>query len=551
MNDKGGTGLIAVILAVVLVPFMLILLLMVGIQDEEDQQAATNCLGPTSTVQGGDRLAPLGSFIKPVDPSTVTLTSGFGARWGEEHKGIDLAGDIGTPIYAAADGTVRNAGEASGFGQWVVLDHVRDGQLVATVYGHIDTYSVEVGQQVRAGQQIATIGNRGQSTGPHLHWEVWPGGWGTTAVDPEPYYDSAPAPGAPAAGDPTAVPNPPSETLTADLSKPLPASAGSETNMQVDTKKLIRALHAKFGDRISTLGGWRADGGGFGDHPEGRAIDAMIPDYRSGAGVQLGNEILDYVMANAEFFNVEYAIWRQTYYPAGGGTPNLMEDRGSENENHYNHVHITVNGQGFNEAGFAWGSAPGGGGGSASATAADCVISGEGLGDSLAPGSVPPEFAPWLERAGRICPQIKPSLLAAQIEAEGNFQQHGYNSAGASGYTQFIDSTWNVYGYAVDDEGRKTGPPGSGDRNKVSDAVMAQGNYMCTIANKIDGWITEGKVSAPNGRTELYLAGYNAGEYAVLESGGFPTGATDYVVQTRPYADKIIANEAKYRSINQ
>ncbi|NKU16074.1 peptidoglycan DD-metalloendopeptidase family protein [Rhodococcus hoagii] len=132
MNDKGGTGLIAVILAVVLVPFMLILLLMVGIQDEEDQQAATNCLGPASTGQGGDRLAPLGSFIKPVDPSTVTLTSGFGARWGEEHKGIDLAGDIGTPIYAAADGTVRNAGEASGFGQWVVLDHVRDGQLVAT-----------------------------------------------------------------------------------------------------------------------------------------------------------------------------------------------------------------------------------------------------------------------------------------------------------------------------------------------------------------------------------------------------------------------------------
>ncbi len=261
MNDKGGTGLIAVILAVVLVPFMLILLLMVGIQDEEDQQAATNCLGPASTGQGGDRLAPLGSFIKPVDPSTVTLTSGFGARWGEEHKGIDLAGDIGTPIYAAADGTVRNAGEASGFGQWVVLDHVRDGQLVATVYGHIDTYSVEVGQQVRAGQQIATIGNRGQSTGPHLHWEVWPGGWGTTAVDPQPYYDSAPAPGAPTTGGPTAVPTPPAETLTADLSKPLPASAGSEQNMQVDTKKLIRALHAKFGDRISTLGGWRADGG--------------------------------------------------------------------------------------------------------------------------------------------------------------------------------------------------------------------------------------------------------------------------------------------------
>ncbi|MEE2034003.1 peptidase M23, partial [Rhodococcus sp. CC-R104] len=77
------------------------------------------------------------------------------------------------------------------------------------------------------------------------------------------------------------------------------------------------------------------------------------------------------------------------------------------------------------------------------------------------------------------------------------------------------------------------------------------GHYMCTIASTIDGAIADGTVSAPNGRTELYLAGYNAGEGAVLASGGFPTGATDYVVQTRPYADKIIADEAKYRAINQ
>ncbi|NKZ93819.1 peptidoglycan DD-metalloendopeptidase family protein [Rhodococcus hoagii] len=180
-----------------LVPFMLICC-SGGDPGRRGPEAATNCLGPAST-GGGDRLAPLGSFIKPVDPSTVTLTSGFGARWGEEHKGIDLAGDIGTPIYAAADGTVRNAGEASGFGQWVVLD-TSGGQLVATVYGqhrHLQRRGRTAGPGASAD---ATIGNRGQSTGPHLHWEVWPGGWGTTAVDPQPYYDSAPAPGAPTTG---------------------------------------------------------------------------------------------------------------------------------------------------------------------------------------------------------------------------------------------------------------------------------------------------------------------------------------------------------------
>lgn len=543
MNDKGGTGLIAIILALVLGPFLLILLLMVGIQDEEDRQQGTSCLGPNSSSQGGDRLAPLGSFIKPVDPAAVTLTSGFGDRGGEQHQGIDLAGNVGTPIYASADGVVSNAGPASGFGQWVVLDHVQGGQLVSTVYGHIESYSVEVGQQVRAGQQIATVGNRGVSTGPHLHWEVWQGGWGTTAVDPLPYYESAPAPGAPAAARPERAEM--TGPSGADLSQPLPVSAGSETNMQSDTKRLIRALHLKFGDRLATLGGWRADGGYATDHPEGRAIDAMIPNYASGEGVALGDEIVDYVMANAEFFNVEYLIWRQTYYPVGG-TPNQMEDRFSDTQNHYDHVHITVNGDGYNDVSFDWGSMPGGSG-NATSTAADCVISGEGLGDSLAEGTVPPEFAPWIEKAGAICPQIKPSLLASQLSAENGFKYGAsapVSRTGAGGPAQFMPGTWAAYGKDYDGDGQV-------DINSIGDAVMSQGHYMCAIAASVDGWIGEGKVSAPNGRPELYIAGYNAGEGAVLASGGFPTGSPDYVTQTRPYVDKILANESSYRAINQ
>lgn len=553
MKSKNGLilGLVALVVGV---PMSIVILLTMLFQDEEDQKSSTNCLGGSSAVApgAGDLIAPPGSFIKPVDPSAVTLTSPFGMRDGSSHQGIDLAGPIGTPIYAAADGVVSRAGEASGFGQWVVLDHVINGQLLSTVYGHIDTYVVEAGQQVRAGQQIATIGNRGQSSGPHLHWETWPGGrFGGSAVDPQAQYDASPAPGeskdspAPSAPAPATPGTPPA----ADLAQALPASAGSEQNMQVNTKKLIRALHLQFGDRLDSLGGWRADGGGFTDHPSGQAVDVMIPDYSSGSGVALGDEVLNYVMGNAAFFNVDYAIWRQTYYPAGG-TPNGMEDRGSDNENHFNHVHVTVNGGGFDEGSMAWGSLPGGRG-LATNMSKGCNISGSGLGDSLAPGSVPPEFAPWLERAGAICPQIKPSLLAAQVSQEGSFKQHGYNSAGASGYTQFIDSTWATYGYPVDEQGKKIGPAGTGDRNKISDAVMAQGDYMCTIAQTIDAAIADGSVKAPNGPTELYLAGYNAGEGSVLREGGFPTSHNDYIVQTRPYADKIIAGEAKYRAINR
>jgi murein DD-endopeptidase MepM/ murein hydrolase activator NlpD len=107
-------------------------------------------------------------------PSTGVFTSGYGGRWGEMHYGIDLAGPIGTPIFAAADGRVIEAGPASGFGLWVKIEHA-DGTV--TVYGHMNSFSVHAGQRVTAGEQIAEVGNRGFSTGPHLHFEVWnPGG---------------------------------------------------------------------------------------------------------------------------------------------------------------------------------------------------------------------------------------------------------------------------------------------------------------------------------------------------------------------------------------
>lgn len=114
-----------------------------------------------------------------VTPAVGRFTSGYGPRWGRIHNGIDIANTIGTPIYAVMDGTVINAGPAQGFGNWVVIKHA-GGEV--SVYGHMRDYNVSVGQQVRAGQQIAKIGNEGQSTGPHLHFEIKPDG--VTPTDP-------------------------------------------------------------------------------------------------------------------------------------------------------------------------------------------------------------------------------------------------------------------------------------------------------------------------------------------------------------------------------
>jgi murein DD-endopeptidase MepM/ murein hydrolase activator NlpD len=117
-----------------------------------------------------------------VMPTRGIFTSGFGYRWGVLHAGIDLANSIGTPIVAVSDGVVIDAGPTAGYGMWVKLRHA-DGTV--TLYGHVNTTTVSVGQRVMAGDQIATIGNRGDSTGPHLHFEVLLNG--TQRVDPVPW----------------------------------------------------------------------------------------------------------------------------------------------------------------------------------------------------------------------------------------------------------------------------------------------------------------------------------------------------------------------------
>jgi murein DD-endopeptidase MepM/ murein hydrolase activator NlpD len=120
--------------------------------------------------------------VLPVDGAR--FTSGYGSRWGTLHAGIDLAAPIGTPEYAAMDGVVLEAGPASGFGLAVYIQH-KNGDV--TVYGHMEKILVTAGQVVKAGDTISLLGNNGQSTGPHLHFEVHQGGINGTKIDPVPW----------------------------------------------------------------------------------------------------------------------------------------------------------------------------------------------------------------------------------------------------------------------------------------------------------------------------------------------------------------------------
>ncbi|HEY0507779.1 MAG TPA: M23 family metallopeptidase [Blastococcus sp.] len=120
--------------------------------------------------------------VHPVEGARLTST--YGARWGTLHAGIDLAAPMRTPEKAVMDGIVLEAGPASGFGLAVYIQH-ENGDV--TVYGHMDSILVQAGQVVRAGDTIALLGNRGQSTGPHLHFEVHIGGLNGQKVDPLPW----------------------------------------------------------------------------------------------------------------------------------------------------------------------------------------------------------------------------------------------------------------------------------------------------------------------------------------------------------------------------
>ena len=107
--------------------------------------------------------------VRFIWPTTGENSSLYGHRWGRLHAGIDIANDIGTSVAAARAGRVVFAGWQSGYGYMVIIDH---GGHWSTLYGHLDDYTVTVGQHVPTGYQIGYMGETGNSTGPHLHFEM-------------------------------------------------------------------------------------------------------------------------------------------------------------------------------------------------------------------------------------------------------------------------------------------------------------------------------------------------------------------------------------------
>ena len=134
---------------------------------------------------------------------------------------------------------------------------------------------------------------------------------------------------------------PPADARVFDF--PLPKGITPEGGLQVHTIWVARAIATMFPE-ITTIGGYRQDA--LKGHPNGLAIDVMIPNHNSEAGIALGNQIAGYALANAERMGVIHVIWRQGFYP-GIGAPSWTADYGSETLNHFDHVHIATDGGGY------------------------------------------------------------------------------------------------------------------------------------------------------------------------------------------------------------
>jgi murein DD-endopeptidase MepM/ murein hydrolase activator NlpD len=141
-----------------------------GVSDPEFRALADNWGKINGAVTKVEVAVP---SINPVD--VMKFSSGYGYRSAptrgasRNHKGLDIPGPVGTPIYATADGTIGRAQWVGGYGKFVEINH---GNAVQTRYGHLSAMNVVPGQRIRKGDVLGYMGSTGRSTGSHLHYEV-------------------------------------------------------------------------------------------------------------------------------------------------------------------------------------------------------------------------------------------------------------------------------------------------------------------------------------------------------------------------------------------
>lgn len=168
------------------------------IERKKREEAAANSGSSSSTSSGGTS-SNVGSPPPTVSsgvwtrPTTGPVTSEFGRRnlsyapASKNHRGTDIGAPTGTPVVAAGNGVVGRTGPMGGYGNVVMVTHSINGKIYTTLYAHLSSTAVSAGQQVSKGQTIGRVGTTGNSTGPHLHFELHIGGWtaqGPSAVNP-------------------------------------------------------------------------------------------------------------------------------------------------------------------------------------------------------------------------------------------------------------------------------------------------------------------------------------------------------------------------------
>ena len=304
--------------------------------------------------------------VFPLPEDTWVLTSEYGPRVhpisGESsfHTGTDFAAPDGTPILAAADGTVTVAQFSGGYGGLIVIEHSIAGQTVATAYGHMWETGIHVspGDQVTAGQHIGDVGSSGNSTGPHLHFEVRPGGTDGEHSDPAAWlnaHDAAnlpePATDAPGGCDSdTGNPGDEPDPVDGDPGR-LVDDPTSDGRITARLLHLYTQATAAFPDTSWVCYSPRP--GTVSEHPLGRACDLTfgnaIGQRPTPAQLEAGWQVTNWMKDHAEVLGVEYLIWQGRIWSlarddagwrdySGGG----MHDPGDVTGGHYDHLHVTV-----------------------------------------------------------------------------------------------------------------------------------------------------------------------------------------------------------------